>query len=93
MLPTIDLRGPRLDDYCFEEPHRAADATRRAYAPATSLIHDTLPRHRPAPIGPVDLGPRGAATLPARSAILVADDFEANRRTVARSLKMQGHAV
>ena len=52
-------------------------------------LRDLMLRPVVAPVGPE----RGAAAEPLRGAVLVVDDFEANRRTVLRHLKMQGHAV
>src|SRR5262245_48563575 len=43
---------------------------------------DRLPAHAP-----------GTATRPAHCTILVVDDFEANRQTLARYLKLEGHST
>jgi len=104
MLPTIELKAPPRDDLPFEETTDLAGTNRALrgsvgqteaighaygrYVPSTREIV-TWPVESTKPAVPY---PR-AATVVGCAAVLVADDFEANRRTLARNLKMQGHAV
>jgi adenylate cyclase len=104
MLPTIDLKAPPRDDPPFEEATylvgtnlalRSSVGQKEAISPPYGRYVPSFPEivSRPAePTIPATPYPR-AATRTDCAAVLVADDFEANRRTVARNLKMQGHAV
>ena len=99
MLPTIDLKAPPREDLpCEEAAHRIGaaaplrssagqiDASGYAYSGYVASFREIVPataatpRPRPAPVAE-------------NAMVLVADDFDTNRRTVARTLKLQGHAV
>jgi len=104
MLPTIDLKAPPRDDLPFEEVTHlvGTNPALRGTVGQTEAIGHPYGRYVPSvreivsrpvePTMPAAPYPR-AATLAECATVLVADDFEANRRTVARNLKMQGHAV
>ena len=104
MLPSIDLKAPPRDDRPFEDPSPTIVTSRtfRGSADLAEILADLSGRQaasfreakvRPSgsvlPLPP----PSQVATRPGCGAVLVADDFEANRRTLARNLKMQGHSV
>src|SRR6266508_640496 len=104
MLQTIDLKAPPRDDLPFEEVTHlvGTNPALRGTVGQTEAIGHPYGRYVPSfpeivsrpvePTMPATSYPR-AAPLAECAAVLVADDFEANRRTVARNLKMQGHAV
>jgi class 3 adenylate cyclase len=103
MLPTIDLKAPPLDDLQIDEPSQAAEPELMLLRHASNLDTHSLFHARPVPsfrnvvLRPIEPPPTRPeiriATDAERGAVLVADDFEANRRTVARTLKMQGLSV
>jgi class 3 adenylate cyclase len=102
MLPTIDLKAPPLDDIHIDEPrHAEPELMLRPHASnldARSLFHGRpVPSFRNVVLRPIEPPPTRpeirVATDAERGAVLVADDFEANRRTVARTLKVQGLSV
>jgi class 3 adenylate cyclase len=101
VLPTIDLKAPPLDELLFEEPCSPAEPSLKACAGEVEAIKRWSERYTPTfrdlaarSSDPAALiGAHSVAVWPERSVVLVVDDFEANRRSVARNLKLQGHAA
>jgi class 3 adenylate cyclase len=90
MFPTIDRTTTVLDELCLDEPRLAAEREVLArwtnrYTPS---FRDLGARPADAPSAPASLD-----VWPERCAVLVVDDFEANRRNVSRLLKLQGHSA
>ncbi|HJZ47854.1 MAG TPA: adenylate/guanylate cyclase domain-containing protein [Roseiflexaceae bacterium] len=90
MLHTIDRKAPALDDLCLDEPR----------APERETIARWTGRYTPSfrglgtrPGEPPAAPAAGLDVWPERCAVLVVDDFEANRRNFSRLLKLQGHTA
>jgi adenylate cyclase len=91
MLPTIDRTAPVLDELCLDEPRPTAE--REALTRRTNRY---TPSFRDLGARPCDTPAAPAASVdvwPERCTVLVVDDFEANRRTFSRQLKLQGHSA
>jgi class 3 adenylate cyclase len=103
MLPAIDLQTRRLDELHIKEPPTAPkfEPVQPPIAGDAEAIKRWTERYTPAlrklPIHPSQpetlIGATGVTAWPERYVVLVVDDFEANRRSVSRNLKLQGHAV
>jgi class 3 adenylate cyclase len=101
MIPTFDLKAPPPDDRPRDESRYSAEPAPHARAGEIEALKRWSERYTPA-LGGVAaraadaaalLGGSSVAVWPERSAVLVVDDFEANRRSVTRNLKLQGHAA
>src|SRR4051794_16232219 len=98
MLPTIELKAPPLDDLHVEESREPAPHARSGEAePITRWSERYTPAFRdlvarPSEIAPM-IGGKEIAAWPEPSMVLVVDDFEANRRSVSRNLRLQGYTA
>jgi adenylate cyclase len=103
MLPTIELKAPPLEDLHLEEPREPVERKLALHARSgeaepitrwseryTPALRDLVAR--PSEIAPM-IGGKELAAWPERSMVLVVDDFEANRRSVSRNLRLQGYTA
>jgi class 3 adenylate cyclase len=91
MFSTIDRTSPALDELCLDEPRALAEreTSSRWTKGYTPSFRDLGARPGDAPATPA----AGVEVWPERRAVLVIDDFEANRRNFSRLLKLQGHSA
>jgi class 3 adenylate cyclase len=86
MLPTLDHTSPALDELCLEEPRAIERETIGLRASHYTPSFRDLAARPSEPPDALDIRPE-------RCAVLVVDDFEANRRNFSRLLKLQGHVA
>jgi class 3 adenylate cyclase len=87
MFPTIDRKAAALEELCLDEPRAIAERET-----ISRWANRYMPSFRDLGVRPSD-PPAGVDVRPERCAVLVVDDFEANRRNVSRLLKLQGHSA
>jgi adenylate cyclase len=92
MFSTIDRTPALPDELCLDEPRPTAERET-----ITRWTNRYSPSFRNLGVRPSDVAaaaaPASIDIWPERCAVLVVDDFEANRHNFSRLLKLQGHSA